>query len=300
MGEFISGTSSSFERRARGGLYGLILGDIIGSYFEFSSRGRKNIPTLQELKGKTNVFGIRFGYTDDTILAMLGMESLIDCKGQWDTESQRIHACRYMNAETEWSPNGLCFDIGTSTLRSLRDGEWLGKREPQAAGNGVLMKHLPFVIARCRHRDQEPMAYYRAVADLTHGCESTISTAQQMGLLLERLLEGQEWDEANVDLDTAIRHDSISVERNYRGFCEDSWVLALQLVQRRYRDDLDWERGIQCIMDLGGDTDTNAAIYGQLYGVLFPEEMITLFDSVRDSIHQSVLIDCRLDQLFMA
>lgn len=286
-----------FAQRAHGAWYGLILGDIIGSYWEFSSRGRKELPPLAELTTLTNVFGIRFGYTDDTILALLGMDSLIACGGRWDTANQREHACRYMNDDTDWSPNGRCFDIGTSTLRSLRDGEWPDKRSPHSAGNGVLMKHLPFAIARCLHPEQEALAYYRQVADLTHGCETTVVTGQQMGLLLERLLCGQDWDTANAGLDTDIRHAPISVDRSYRGYCEDSWVLALQLVQRHFTDDLGWERGIQCIMDLGGDTDTNAAIYGQLYGALFPEEVIPRYDAVRQAIHQADHIDQRLTQL---
>ncbi|MCC2636587.1 MAG: ADP-ribosylglycohydrolase family protein [Moraxellaceae bacterium] len=288
---------AEFPLRARGALYGLILGDIIGAYFEFSSRGRKELPTLGDLAGKTNVFGIRFGYTDDSILALLGMESLVDCAGRWDTASQRDHARRYMNGETAWSPNGRCFDIGISTLRSLRDGEWAGKRDARSAGNGVLMKHLPFVIGRCLHPDQEPVEYYRQVADLTHGCPSTVTTAREMGLLLERLLQGLPWSDAHAGLDTAIRHETLSVERTYSGFCEDSWVLALQLVQRRFKDDLDWTRGIQCIMDLGGDTDTNAAIYGQLYGALFPAEIIAQYEAVRAHVHRAEDIDALLERL---
>lgn len=286
-----------FARRAQGALYGLILGDIVGAYWEFSSRGRKELPTLAELTTKTNVFGIRFGYTDDTILALLGMDSLIACGGRWDTTSQRDHACHYINAESDWSPNGRCFDIGTSTLRSLRDGEWADKRSPRSAGNGVLMKHLPFAIARCLHPEQEALAYYRDVADLTHGGDTTVVTAQQMGLLLERLLCGQDWETANTGLDTAIRHESLSVDRSYRGFCEDSWVLALQLVQRHVTDNMGWERAIQCIMDLGGDTDSNAAVYGQLYGALFPDELISHYVPVRHAIHLADRIDDRLTQL---
>lgn len=289
--------SADFRSRATGALYGLILGDIVGSYFEFSSRGRKELPPLAELARRTNIFGIRFGYTDDTILALLAMESLVACDGRWSTDSQREHARRYLNEETAWSPNGRCFDIGTSTLRSLRDGEWAGKRSAQSAGNGVLMKHAPMVIARCLHPDQEPLEYYRQVADLTHGCPSTVVTAQQMGLLLERLLNGVPWEDAHEGLDTGIRHETISVERSYRGFCEDSWVLALQLVQRRFIDDLDWSRGLQCIMDLGGDTDTNAAIYGQLYGALFPVEVRQQYEMVRRHVHREEEIDALLLRL---
>lgn len=47
-------------------------------------------------------------------------------------------------------------------------------------------------------------------------------------------------------------------------------------------------------MNLGGDTDTNAAIYGQLYIALLPEELIPRYDAVRQSIHQAVRIDLRL------
>lgn len=289
---------TSFAQRTRGALYGLILGDIVGSYFEFSARGPKPVPPLRELIGQPNVFGIPFGYTDDTILALLAMDSLIACGGRWDTDSQREHALRYLQAETDWSPNGRCFDIGISTRRSLEQGEWAGKRSPTSAGNGVLMKLLPYAIARCLHPEQEPLAYYQAVAELTHGCDSTVETAQQMGLLLERLLQGQSWSAACESLPDAIVNGPVDAARSYSGFCEDSWVLALQLMQLGHTQGASyWERAIQTIMDLGGDTDTNAAIYGQLYGASSDLDMIFRYDLVRAHVHRSAEIDQRLTEL---
>lgn len=289
---------ADFAKRAKGALYGLILGDIVGGCFRYSACGLKNVPSLQEITSHTSIFGLRFGFTPDSMLLLLGMDSLIECSGQFDITNQRAHAFRYLDERQSKhldSPSNL---LTISITDSVQHGRCLAKCSMQRTCNTVLMRNLPFAIARCLHPEQEPLAYYRDVASVTHGCcESTVKTTQQMGLLLERLLCGLDWESANAELDTEVRHQPISCERKYRGFCEDSWALALHLIEQRYRENLDWDNGIEWIMNIGGHTDTNAAIYGQLYGALFPEKVIPLYAIVRDSIHCADEIDERFDKL---
>ncbi len=294
--------ATAFPDKARflGSLAGLILGDIIGSYHEFSKPARRRYPDLNALKHGNNVFGARFGYTDDSILALAAMEAFVRASGRFDTAMQTEHALAYVEHRSPWSPLGRCFDVGQSTYRSLTEGDWLGKTDDAASGNGVLMRLLPFawhyacqrVPNRYRELDAEQpldMSELDAVTQLTHGSTKTLETTRDMAEVLVKLLFGFSWKESRVCVEERYPVSKYGHEidraktRTYQGYCEDSLALAISLMDRG----LDWEQGIAEILSKGGDTDTNAAIFGQLYGACYPDELRQLFHLHRADIFKA-------------
>lgn len=270
--------------RFMGSFFGLMLGDIMGSYFEFSSRGAKEVPSAKVLTEKTNVFGMRFGYTDDTILALLGTQALMEGGRKYDQHLQFTYARKYLQAETHWSPNGRCFDMGGSTRQSLTHGEWSAKRDEQNSGNGVLMKLAPYAWHRLITQPcaTDPLPYYREVADLTHGSETTVDTAFHLGIMLEGLYMGLPWLSAHGLLtDIYPRHVDLP-HYEYRGYARDAMTMALWLMYKQYA----WDDAMSLIMDEGGDTDTHAAIFGMLYGAAHPDELVYRMRDVASSVHQ--------------
>ena len=297
-------TDFADKARFMGSLHGLIMGDIIGSYFELTTPQGRDYPDLNALKHSENVFGIRFGYTDDTILTLAAMEAYVQARGKFDPLAQQQRALAYIEDKCRWSPAGRCFDVGVSTRRSLQEGEWSGKIDDRASGNGVLMRLLPFVwdFASTRlHRDYgslTPMTplhleYLDAATRLTHGSPKTLQTTRDMGNLLTRLLLGFTWPEARECLypQYPVR-DSVDLTRSYRGYCEDSLILAIHLMDQG----LSWEDGLSVILSQGGDTDTNAAIFGQLYGACYPDELRNLFNLHRADIFKADEIDLLCEQ----
>lgn len=270
--------------RFMGSFFGLMLGDIMGSYFEFSSAGSKVVPSARVLTDKTNVFGVRFGYTDDTILALLGMEALMASGHQYDQNLQFEFARKYLQSETTWSPNGRCFDMGGSTRQSLTHGDWPAKRNESNSGNGVLMKLAPYAWHRLitQASQANPLSYYREVADLTHGSQITVDTAHQLGTVLEALYLGVPWPCAYSLVSKEYPRYVDLPEYEYRGYSRDAMVLALWLMYQQYT----WDDALKCIMDLGGDTDTHAAIFGMLYGAAHPDELVYRVREVAESIHE--------------
>lgn len=270
--------------RFKGSFVGLMLGDIVGSYFEFSSRGAKDLPSLSVLSEKTNVFGVRFGYTDDTILALLGMEALLASGARYSQSMQRRFARQYVDGATDWSPNGRCFDIGHSTYKSLTYGEWPTKRDEHRSGNGVLMKLAPYAWHRLHTVIQNPntLGYYTEVADLTHGSPTTIRTAYELGLALECLYSGMDWAQVRATHLSAYPASAALPLGDYRGYAVDSLQMAIWLMDA----ELPWLDGLQVIVDEGGDTDTNAAIFGMLYGAVHPHELNAQCEDVSTAIHR--------------
>ena len=284
--------------RFRSGFYGLFLADIIGSYFEHSSASHRIYPDINRLKHGGNVFGIPFGYTDDTILALHSAEALLESDGLYRPLLHLLHYVRYLNDQSAWSPTGKCFDIGLTTKKSLRDPNWIGRFEDANSGNGVLMKMLPFSwhaaqAEPCDLTGQCP-DFFASVAGITHGSVPSVRTAQVYGQIQIELLRGASWEQARSHCMTEYPVASyLDHKRAYRGFCEDSLVLALYLMDQGY----DWMAGIQKILSLGGDTDSNGAIFGQLYGLAHPDDMMSHYVPHRCDIHRADEIDVLIEQL---
>lgn len=289
-----------------GSLQGLILGDILGAYHEFKSPALRPYPDFNKLKHEANVFGLRFAYTDDSILTLLAMEAFVAASGEFDVQVHTATAKRYLDEQTPWSPNGRCFDIGISTRRSLLDPHWPGKCEVTSSGNGVLMRLAPFAWhATCRASELNEQKIQftplfallsTAATELTHGSHDTLNTTADMSQLLAGLYHGLSWAATREPLLArySVLND-IPINRAYRGYCVDSLLLAIYLMDCGD----DWETCLSRILSLGGDSDTNAAVFGQLYGACYPELMSSHYMPHTDDIHRADEIET-LTNAFLA
>src|SRR5215831_13959691 len=140
-------TTPKLRDRYEGTLLALACGDAIGTTVEFSPRG--SFSPVQGMVGG-GPFSLKPGqWTDDTSMALCLAESLIERQG-FDARDQMV---RYLNW-WRWgylSSTGDCFDIGMTTKAALarfeETGEpFAGSVDPQAAGNGSLMRLAPVVL----------------------------------------------------------------------------------------------------------------------------------------------------------
>src|SRR4029078_5925344 len=102
--------------RYHGCLLGLAVGDALGSSLAFSSPGRF-YPISDMIGG--GPFNLNPGeWTDDTSMALCLAESLIT-KKEFDPVDQLQRYVKWFE-EGHLSSNGVCFDIGKTTLSSIR------------------------------------------------------------------------------------------------------------------------------------------------------------------------------------
>lgn len=276
--------------RITASIYGLILGDMIGSRYEFSRRQteyesvefRKH-NTISSILENPNVFG-HHGYTDDSIFALLAIESfnkleVFDSYHQWKT------ARRYLEDPlTAYSPNGRMFDIGNSTLKSLAEyGSHPSKQNECNSGNGVIMKLAPYaawainVPNRCDRN-----IFFDDVTNLTHGSVDTIVTTRGFGnALLDVFLETNNTEV----IDSYILPEDEYNAHSYQGYCVDSLHF---LANNRYRklSDIAFEA-----IRLGGDVDTNLAIAYQYLGAERPHIMICFWELYKQTLKNHEVID---------
>jgi len=268
--------------RYRGALMGLAAGDALGTTLEFRPPGSFE-PITDMLGG--GPFGLLPGqWTDDTAMALCLAESLIDRRG-FDARDQMRRYLRWAR-DGHLSSTGHCFDIENGVrdalLRFERTGEpFSGSCDPQAAGNGSLMRLAPVVLAYARH----PEAAIRRAAEssrTTHGAVEAVDACRYFaGLLLGALSgSGKEallgpsfspvpglWGREPLcpriaEIAGGSFHMREPPEIRGTGYVVQSLEAALWAFARGE----DFPTGALLAVNLGDDADTTGAIYGQLAG----------------------------------
>lgn len=255
----------SCDDRILGCLLGGALGDAIGSRFEGAEHDAAfAIPS--ELR-----------ITDDTQLTLATCEAII-ASGAVDPESIADHFLR-------WFRERRITGMGSSTLKALAElaagGHWalVGATGERAAGNGAAMRIAPVAffldpdlaadrqtirdVCRITHRHDE--AYIGALAvvrTIRHVIAGNSLTAAFPTILLESLPDSRVRDRF---VDVREKHLTIAEYADHyapSGYVVDTVPLAiLAAIQTT-----DFLGTIEQLVRCGGDTDTNASIFGQIYG----------------------------------
>ena len=291
-----------FLSRARGALVGLAVGDALGTTNEFQPAG--SFEPITDMVGG-GVFDLEPGqWTDDTSMALCLADSLL-AQGRYDSFDVMERYDRWRK-DGYRSSTGTCFDIGNQVMRSLWDFE-VNQRVPRtaqrttSAGNGAIMRLAPVVIAGFEHREiREIVATAGLSARETHySVEAEAATEVFAALLVGALLgwapehiinvgwasTGPSFDEVAARVISTDPAERAAWEKDTSGYI----VHGLRLAVHGLLDFGSFEEAVLAIANLGGDADTNAAIYGQLGGAYFGVEAIPA--SWRSTLHQGEEID---------
>jgi len=263
--------------RFRGALLGLACGDAVGTTVEFMPRG-SFAPVTDMLGG--GPFSLAAGkWTDDTSMALCLAESLIQM-GRCDPADQMA---RYANWYEwgYWSSTGICFDIGITTKGAIHQflltGEALaGSSDPEAAGNGSLMRLAP-VAMRFGHDEQLVQDMAALSSQTTHAAAECLDSCRVFAVALSRALRGlpkeRILDLAGLPIESAKIRAIAAADHTVKpvgqimgsGYVADSLEAALWCFARHnnFRDTI-----LEAV-NLGDDTDTTAAIAGQLAGATY-------------------------------
>lgn len=284
---------TTLEERARGMLLGLACCDALGTTNEF-------LPREEALRLAGIVGGGPFEldagkWTDDTSMALCLADALLDT-GRYDSEA-------VMNAYADWrfrgrrSSTGKCFDIGAQVAAAIDGflesrGALISVSEPRtdSAGNGCIMRLAPVIIAGfASRRPGDIVKMARVSARETHYSFEAEAATEVFAALLVNAMRGLRKDaiievswarEASarpeefervlaltVSTDPAVRAEA---EARTTGYV----IHGLALAVHGLMDFDSFESGALAIASLGGDADTNAAIYGQLAGAHYGVEAI--------------------------
>ena len=281
---------------------GLVVGDAVGTTNEFQPAG--SFEPITDMVGG-GVFGLEPGqWTDDTSMALCLADSLL-AQGRYDSFDVMERYDRWYK-EGYRSSTGTCFDIGNQVTRSLWDFREQQRVPTSAerttsAGNGAIMRLAPMVIAGFRSRSpREVVETARLSARETHfSVEAEAATEVFAALLVGALLgwspqqlmdvswasTGAAFDEMAARVISPDPQVRASWEAETSGYI----VNGLRLAVHGLLDFPSFKDATLAIANMGGDSDTNAAIYGQLGGAFYGIEGIPA--SWRSTLYQGEEID---------
>jgi ADP-ribosyl-[dinitrogen reductase] hydrolase len=276
----------STSDRFRGCLLGLAVGDAVGTTVEFKLRG--SFAAVTDMRG-AGPFGLQPGqWTDDTSLALCLADSLVAKQG-FDPRDQMERYVRWYR-EGYLSSTGKCFDIGTTTSAALHRFEqtgdaFAGDANPLGAGNGSIMRLAP--VPMFYFRDGDAAVHYAGESSrTTHGAPECVDACRLFAALLVTALRGDTKHDIlcsahNMKLSGALSPGiqaiaggaySAKTEAEIRGsgYAVESLEAALWCFQKTdgFRD------AVLKAVNLGDDSDTTAAVCGQIAGAHYGESGI--------------------------
>lgn len=237
-------------------MYGAIIGDVIGSPYEFARNRKKDFHPL---------FNRKSGVTDDTIMTVAVADSLLN----------EIHPAESMRY---WARQVL----PTDSLGGYGAGfmKWLAAPEIQppynSYGNGAAMRVSP--VAWLFDDLSTALEVAKIVTEVSHSHPEGIKGAQAVVLSMNLARQGANGEAIRdavsemfgYDMDRDVDH--CRTHHHYNETCQhcvpESIICAIEADS--------YEDAIRNAISLGGDADTLAAITGGIAEILYeiPVELI--------------------------
>ena len=265
----------TLRERAQGALLGLACGDAVGTAVEFKLRGTFH-PVTDMMGG--GPFRLQPGqWTDDTVMALCLAESLLACDA-FDARDQVERYLRWFRTGY-LSPTGRCFDIGNTVLQALLRFEetgdpFSGPTGPDWAGNGSVMRLAP--VALFYHPDREAVDRYSGESSrTTHGAPESVAGCRILGGMLHAAFSGEGKRDLLLSVGEAEWMSSRLREIARGGYLEKARdeirgtgyvVDSLEAALWSFWTTASYEDAVLAAANLGDDTDTTAAVCGQVAG----------------------------------
>lgn len=267
---------SGILSRAEGCLLGQLAGDSLGSLVEFQSPPeiqRRYPGGVRELADGGTWDTIAGQPTDDSEMALILARMLV--------QHQRYDADAARKAHEFWLSSGP-FDCGSTVASGLR-----GSPNPDSQANGALMRISPLGIFCWKHDLEDTARFAQEDAALTHPHPVCLQANALFAMSIAKLIshpsrpqelyrEIKHWGaEMRVDktLMKAIHDAEESTPADY--VHQQGWVIiAFQNALWQLLHAPSLEEGVVDTVMRGGDTDTNAAIAGALFGAAYGRDAL--------------------------
>src|SRR3954451_17361981 len=271
------------SHRVAGAVVGSAVGDALGAPFEFGPPGQFSARFPEPARGAATEMcgGGSLGwepgeFTDDTQMALLVATSLVE-RGGLDEADVFERFRTWAAAEPPDIGNQTRAVLGSGRSWEVAAAEHFA-RSGHAAGNGSLMRTTPKAIWFSRFGQQATTDAARRISALTHGDPSAGEGCAVFHELMRVALDGEDPLAA---IPSAL--ELVAPEHRERwatvlaeGWTPDQatesngavWPTLGQAVWA-LRNGRNFAEVLRLVIDLGGDTDTVAAVAGGLAGAVY-------------------------------
>jgi len=218
-------------------MLGAIVGDIVGSIYEFDNLKSKDFPLFQD----------HCTFTDDTILTIATADALM---GDWDFAGKyREYGKNYPSS------------YGGFFRRWIHDDT---QGPYNSFGNGSAMRVSP--VAWFEKHEHRVMEIAKRSAEVTHNHPEGIRGAQATAMAILWARQGQSKDDIVAGIEERFYYsistplDDIREGYEFDVTCQGSVPEAI----RCFYEASDFEDAIRNAISIGGDSDTLAAITGSI------------------------------------
>ncbi|MEH2355683.1 ADP-ribosylglycohydrolase family protein [Nostoc sp.] len=277
------------------GLMGLCVGDALGVPVEFTSRAERVKSPVTTMLGYGTWNQPPGTWSDDSSLSFCLAECL--CRG-YSLDAIANSFWRWYK-EAYWTPRGDVFDIGQTThtaIMRLKQGvvpHQAGGKVENSNGNGSLMRILPMAYCHRSFTLGELLARVHDVSAITHAhARSQMACGIYISIAVA-LLEGADPQTAYLqslqDIQTIYSVREFLLEKPHFGRVFSGEIAKIpveEINSGSYVIDT-LESSLWCLLNsssyseavlkavnLGGDTDTTAAVTGGLAGIYYGVENI--------------------------
>ena len=260
-------------RTLRDAIYGVAVGDALGSPVQFMERG--SYPKVTEMV-YCHIFKKKAGtWTDDTSLTLALCDS-IKQRGTIDIADIYKKFNRWLRSG-KYTQDGKAFDVGRTCFTAIATHK--GKDDIKSNGNGSLMRIVPlaFVEGISDRQIEEVSAVTHAHAISREACRIYVHIAMDLknGASLQDAVDENVRETSSVfERLSDIKNCHVD-EIKATGYVVDTLEASLWclLNTSSFRD------ALETAVNLGGDTDTIGAVTGGLAGIFYgiegiPEEWI--------------------------
>lgn len=288
-----------------GSLMGLAIGDALGAPIEFEKRD-----TYEKVTGfrSGGPFHLKAGqWTDDTSMALCLGYSLVEKKGFEPADiMKRFHSWW---REGFMSCTGHCFDIGNTTKAALtrfeEKAEYFSGSPQDPATNGSIMRLAP-VPLYFFNQEEKVLFFSGESSRLTHAPAACVDACRALGLFIHRALKGFS-KEKLLDVDpsllgpiapeiAAVLAGSYRTKKREEISAEGLAHTCLEAALWAFYHTDTFNDGVLLAVNLGEDSDTTGAVFGQLAGAYYGIESIK--EQWRENLWDQSLIKTLAQKLY--
>ena len=232
-------------------MIGAIIGDIVGSVYEWNNIKTKDFP----LFSKSSFF------TDDTVTTLAVGQALAECEGDYaDLENRVVYWMRTLGRKYPDRGFGAHFKA------------WIDSDDPQpynSWGNGAAMRVSPCAYFARSLAEVKRLSFQ--VTSVTHNHPEGIKGAEAAAVAVYLARQKQSIDEIRTHIGKNyykidFKLDDIRRDYGFDVSCQGSVPQALEA----FFESRDFEDAVRNAVSIGGDSDTIAAVAGAVAAAYYP------------------------------